>query len=180
MACDSLIQAAKECGKFAKDGVNSDVYLISFADLKAISGSTEVYSTSVTGLVDNIAFATGSTKFVKYGSVANAASIKETYTYADGTGTFDIVKELTFTLANIGSIEAKSAAEKLVSNPVAALVKLGNKTWVAFGLNGGFQAKTMEGSVGTGSNGRAITLSGSDDQFIQVVSPTIITSLIAA
>ncbi|TFF34385.1 hypothetical protein [Mucilaginibacter psychrotolerans] len=179
MACDSLIQTAKECGKNTKDGVSSDVYLIAFSDLKAVTGSTEVYSTSVSGLVSAIALASGTTKFVKYGTVAKAASIKETYTYNDN-GTYDIAKELTFTLSNVGSVDAKAAAEKLVSNPVAALVKLENKTWVAFGLNGQFMAKTMEGAAGTGSNGRVITLAGSDTEFLQPVDPTIISGLIAA
>lgn len=178
MACDSLITYANSnCGKNAKDGVSSDVFLIAFSDLKAVSGTTEVYSVGVGGLVSAIALATGTTKFVKYGTVAKAASIKETYTYNDN-GTYDIVKELAFTLANVGNIDGKLAAEKLVSNPVAALVKLENKTWVAFGLNGQFMAKTMEGAAGTGSNGRIITLSGSDTEFIQVVDPTIITGLI--
>ena len=181
MACDSLIATANNCGKNTKDGVSSDVWLIAYSDLKAVSGSTDVYKVGVTGLVSEIALASGTTtKFVKYGTVANAASIKETYTYADGTGTYDIVKELTFTLSNVGSVEGKAAAEKLVSNPVAALVKLQNKSWVAFGLNGAFQAKTMEGAAGTGSNGRVITLSGSDTEFLQPVDPTIIASLIAA
>jgi hypothetical protein len=178
MACESLIQTAKECGKNTKDGVSSDVYLIAYSDLTAITGSTEVYSTSIAGLVSAIALS-GSTKFVKYGTVAKAASIKETYTYNDN-GTYDIAKELTFTLSNVGSVDAKKAAEKLVSNPVAALVKLENKTWIAFGLNGQFMAKTMEGAAGTGSNGRVITLAGSDTEFIQVVDPTIIATLIAA
>ena len=44
MACDSLLQTAKECGKNTKDGVSSDVFLIAFSDLKAVTGSTEVYS----------------------------------------------------------------------------------------------------------------------------------------
>ncbi|MES2062730.1 MAG: hypothetical protein V4456_12470 [Bacteroidota bacterium] len=179
MACESLIQTAKECGKNTKDGVSSDVYLIAFSDLKAVTGSTEVYSTSVSGLVSAIALASGTTKFVKYGTVQKQASIKETYNGNDN-GSFDIVKELTFILANVGSVDAKAATEKLVSNPVAALVRLENKQWIAFGLNGAFQLKSSEGSAGTGSNGRVITLAGSDTEWLQQVDPTIISGLIAA
>ncbi len=177
MACDSLITTANECGKNTKDGVKSDVYLIAFSDLKAVSGSTEVYTTGVSGLVSAIALATGSTKFVKYGSVSKSAAIKETYTYNDN-GSYDIAKELTFVLSNVGSVTGKAAAEKLVSNPVAALVKLETGTWIAFGLNGQFMAKTIEGAAGSGSNGRTITLSGSDTEFLQPVDPTIISGLI--
>ncbi|MCC8409918.1 hypothetical protein LJ707_13350 [Mucilaginibacter sp. UR6-1] len=177
--CETLLQTARDCGKNTKDGVKSDVYLIAFADLKAVSGSTEVYSTSASGLITEIALKTGSTKFVKYGTVAKQSSIKETYTYNDN-GSYDIAKELTFTLSNVGSLAARQGVEKLVSNPVAALVRLETGTWVAFGLNNQFMAKTMEGTAGTGSNGRVITLAGSDTEFLQPVDPAIISALIAA
>jgi hypothetical protein len=174
--CESLIQIARECGKQANPGVHSDVYLIAYNDLKFITGTTEVYSTSISGLVDNIALS-GDTKFVKYGSVKNAASIKETFTKNDN-GTFSFQKELSFTLANMGSVERKQAAEKLISNPVAALIKLGNKSWVAMGLDGGFELSGVEGTVDKENNARVFTFSGADTEFTHVVDPTIINSLI--
>lgn len=178
MACESLIQYARDCGKNAVEGINDSVYLIAFSDLKPVSGSTEVFNT-VSGLISEIALKTGTTKFVKWGTVEKSSAIKETYTYNEN-GSFDIVKELTFGLNNIGSVEAKNAIEKLIANPVAALLKLRTGKWIALGLSGQFMAKTIEGSAGTGSNGRVITLSGSDVDFIQPVDPTIITALLAA
>lgn len=177
MACDSLITTANDCGKNTKSGLKPDVFLINFGSLKTLSGSTEVY-TETAGLVSAIGLASGAT-FVKYGTVAKQAAIKETYTLNDN-GSFDIVKELTFTLSNVGSVTAKNAVEKLVSNPVAALVKLETGTWIAFGLNGQFMAKSIEGAAAADSNGRVVTLSGSDINFLQPVDPTIISALIAA
>ncbi|TWR26900.1 hypothetical protein FPZ42_07650 [Mucilaginibacter achroorhodeus] len=142
-----------------------------------IAGSTEKY-TSTQGLISAIGV-TASSKFVKYGTLVNQASIKEDYTYTETSGVFDIVKELTFTLTNLGSVDARAAVTNLIANPVAALVKLKTGTWIAFGLNGQFMAKTIAGTVDTASNGRVVTLSGSDTEFIQPVDPTIIASLIA-
>ena len=120
MACESLVTYSRECGKNTKSGVNSDVYLVAFDDLNVIPGTTEVYTIS-TGLVTAIG-TTASAKFVKYSSVIGQVSLKEDFTAADN-GTYDIVKELSFTLANFGSADAKQAVENLISNPVAALVK---------------------------------------------------------
>lgn len=177
MACNSLTLTARECGKNTKSGVRDDVYLIAFTDLQPISGSTEVFA-STNGLVSQINLASATTKFVKYGAVVNQNGIKEDYTYNDN-GTYDITKELTFSLANLGSVTIKTAVENLVAAPVAALVKLKTGTWVAFGLNGQFMAKTVAGDVSTSANGRVITLSGSDTEFLQPVDPTIIPAIVA-
>lgn len=175
MACDSLITTANECGKNTKSGVKSDVFLIAVSDMKAVSGSTEVY-TETAGLVSAIGLATGTTKFVKYGTVAKQAGIKETYTYNDN-GSYDITVELNFSLSNVGSLTGKVAVENLISNPVAALVRLETGTWIFIN---NLLAKTIEGTVASDSNGRVITLNTSSTQFLQPVDPTIISGLIAA
>lgn len=177
MACSSLITYARECGKNAKAGVNSDVYLVAFSDLITVSGS-DVYTTATASGLVNAIGVTASHKFVKYGSVINQAAIKEDYTYNDN-GSYDIVKELSFSLSNLGSTDGYSAVDSLIANPVAALVKLKSGTWVAFGLNGQFSLKTSAGTVDSGSNTRVITLSGSDETFLQAVDPTIISSIIS-
>jgi hypothetical protein len=169
----------REAGKNTKSGVKSDVYLIAHTDLKNASGKTETYSTAVSGLITEIGIASASTKFVKYGAVVGQNGIKEEYIHNDGDNSYDINKELTFSLSNVGTVEGKKAVEDLISNPVAALVQLRNGVWVAFGLNGQMMAKNMSGSVDSGSNGRTITLSGSDEHFLQVVDPSIIAGLIA-
>ncbi len=180
MACMTLAAYARQCGKNAKSGVNSDVFLIAFQDLALIAGSTEVFTESGTGLVDEINLKTPLTvKFVKYGTVLNQASIKEDYTAADN-GTFDINKEIAFSLTNVGTVEGRKAVEALMGQPVAALVKLQAGQWVAFGLNGQFQLKTVAGVVDATNNGRVLTLGGSDSVLIQTVDPTIIADLIAA
>ncbi|WP_121811010.1 hypothetical protein [Mucilaginibacter kameinonensis] len=177
MACNSLTLLARECGKNTKTGVRDEVYLIAYSDLAIISGSTEVYAVSSGGTISNINVASGKT-FVKYGAVKDQNSIKSDYTYNDN-GTYDIQKSLSFTLANIGSIAAKTAVENLFGNPVAALVKLKNGTWIGFGLNGQFQLKSVATEVSNSANGRVLTLSGSDVEEPQIVDPTIINSIVA-
>lgn len=180
MACNSLTLLARECGKNTKAGIKDDVYLIAFSDLTNVTGSTEVwaYGTGTTATVSTINI-TGATKFVKYGAVVDQNSIKEDYTYDAGTGTYDIKKTLTFTLNNVGSVAGKLAVENLVAAPVAALVKLRNGQWIAFGLNGAFMAATVAGSVDSKSNNRVITLSGSDTEFLQIVDPLLIPNIVA-
>jgi hypothetical protein len=174
--CSSLATLARECGKNVKTGLNSDVYLIAFDDLAQIAGSTEKYSMTA-GLVSAIGV-TGSNKFVKYGSVINQNSIKEDTTQNDN-GTSETVIQLTFSLSNMGSVDVRNAVGNLIGNPVAALVKMKTGTWLAFGLNGYFMAKTIAGTIDSGSNGRTITLSGSDFELSHIVDPTIVASLIA-
>ncbi|MGF7075343.1 hypothetical protein [Mucilaginibacter sp. 3215] len=179
MACNSLTLLARECGKNTKTGVRDDVYLIAYSDLAIISGTTDVYSVSSGGTISAINLAaSASTKFVKYGAVKDQNAIKSDYTYNDN-GSFDIQKQLTFTLANVGSIAAKTAVENLFSNPVAALIRLKNGTWLAMGLNGQLQLKTIATEVSTSANGRVLTLAGSDVEEIGIVDPTIINSIVA-
>jgi len=178
MACNSITSYVPDCGKNTKAGVNSDVYLIAFSDLAPFSGSTDVYTVSQTGLISGINLKTGTTKYVKYGSVVNQASIKEDYTYNDN-GTYDIQKSLTFTLTNLGSVGGLTAVQNLIANPVAALVKLRNGTWISFGLGGGLMTKTVAGTVDASSNSRVVTLNESSTDFLQVVDPTIITALLS-
>ncbi len=180
MACTSLTTYARQCGKNAKAGVNPDVYLIAFDDLGKIAGSMDSFTESVTGLVDEIALKTvAPVYFVKYGTVLNQAAIKEDYTLNDN-GTYDIGKELAFSLSNLGSVESNKAVTALFGQPVAALVRLNSGTWIALGLNGQFQLKTSAGEVNGSANGRVLTLVGSDSVLIQPVDPTIIAELINA
>lgn len=178
MACNPLTQLARECGKTAAAGLRDEVYLVPFSELVPVSGSTEVYATSVNGLVNQIAFASGSTKFVKYSATKNQNSFTENYTYNEN-GSYDIAKELSFTLTNIGSLEGKKAVENLINNPVVALVKMRTGQWLLFGQNGQFSMSGSAGEVNSGSNQRVVTLSGSDTEFIFVVDPTVIPSLLA-
>jgi len=179
MACNPLSNLARECGKNATSGLRDEVYLVPFDALKNIVGSTEVYATSVGGLINKIEFAVPATKFSKYGTVKKQNGIVETYTYNEN-GSYDIQKELTFNLGNIGSVLGKKAVEDLIGNPVCALIKMQSGQWLVFGLNGQFQMSGSAGEVAAAANQRVVTLSGSDVEFIQVVDPTIVAALIAA
>jgi hypothetical protein len=178
-ACKTLTTASRTCGKTSRAGVSPDVYLIAYDDLVKVAGTTEVF-TEVAGLITAIGIGTAApiVKFVKYGSVLNSASIKEDYTMNDN-GTFDIAKELAFALNNLGLVDSKVAVENLMGQPVSALVKLNSGAWVAFGLNGQFQLKTVAGTADATSNGRILTLAGSDGALIQPVDPTIVAALLS-
>lgn len=174
-ACKTLTAYARQCGKNTKTGVNPDVYLIAFDDLVALEGTTEKYTETVAGLIDEIGVDV--IKFVKYGTVLNQGSIKETVTINDN-GTYDIVKETAFSLNNLASTDGRRATEDLIGLPVVALQKLNSGAWIALGLNGQFQLKGSDGTVDASSNGRVVTLSGSDSVLVQAVSPAIIPDLI--
>lgn len=178
MSCSTLKAYTRICGKNAKTGVNPDVYLIAFDDLANIDGSTEVFTESVTGLVNAINIKTPSTTvFVKWGTVLNQGSIKEDFT-ANDNGTYDIAKAVAFALNAIGTVEGRAAAESLIGEAVVPLIKLNSGVWIVAGLNGQMQLKTSAGTVDASSNGRVLTLSGSDSVLFQTVDPTIIASLI--
>jgi hypothetical protein len=180
-ACKTLKAYARQCGKNAKTGVSPDIYLVAYDDLAKVDGTTEVYTESETGLVDEIGIASAPAtpvKFVKYGTVLNQGSIKETFT-ANDNGSFNIVKEVAFAINNIGSLDGRRATEDLIGLPVVGLFKLNSGTWVAIGLNGQFQLKGSEGTVDGSGNGRVLTLSGEDSVLLQAVDPTIIAGLLA-
>jgi len=178
MASNSLIALARETGKYSKTSTKPEVYLIAFSDLAAISGSTEVFATDGTGQVSAINLASGSTKFVKWGVVEDASTVKSDYTY-NANGSYDVIKELGFTVNNLGSVSAKVAFESLFAQPIAAMVNLQNGAWLAFGLNGQMMLKTGSGTNDKSSNGRVITLAGSDVEDVQIVDSTIVPSLIS-
>jgi hypothetical protein len=178
MACNPLTNLSRECGKTAAAGLRSEVYLVPFDSLVPVSGSTEVYAVSATGLVNQIGFS-GSTKFVKYSSVKDQSTFSETYSYADN-GSYNITKELTFTLSNVASTEGKKAVENLINNPVCALVKTKSGQWLLFGQNGLFSMSGSAGELNSSGNQRVITLSGSDTDFIYTVDPTVVSTFLAA
>jgi len=180
-ACKTLTAYQRQCGRNARAGINPDVYAIAYDDLILVTGSTEKYTESVTGLVTAIGMNTVAplVKFVKIGTVVNQGALTEAFT-ANENGTFDIVKTLAVAINNIGTIEGRNLADSFIGQPVAFLVKLNSGAWVALGLNGQFQMSTTEGGADGTSNGRTITFSGSDSVFVQIVDPTIVAGYLAA
>jgi len=177
-ACKSLVALARECGRNAKVGISADVYFSAYDDLLTIEGTTEKYTETIAGLVDEIGV-DPLKKFVKVGTVLNQGGINEDFTGNDN-GSFDIVKQLAISLTNLGSLSTKTFVESLIGQPVTALVKLATGTWVALGLNGQFQLRTSAGIVDPSNNGRVVTLAGSDSVLVQPVDPLIIPTIIAA
>lgn len=176
-ACKTLLALLRECAKNAKAGLSSDVYLIAYDDLVNVEGSTEKFTETNAGLIDEIGV--GATKFVKVGTVLNLGSLTENFTQNEN-GSYDIAKQLVFSLTNMGSLLGRAFVESLFGQPVAGLVKLATGTWVAVGLNGQFQLKTSEGTIDNASNGRVLTLGGSDSVLVQTVDPTIVAGLLTA
>jgi len=174
---NSLIALARDTGKYAKTSTRASVYLCAYSDLAPVSGTTEVYTEDGTGMISTINFS-GATKFVKWGTTEDANTIKSDYTY-NANGSYDVIKEVGFTVKNLGSATAKLAFESLFAQPVACLVQLQNGSWLAFGLNGQMMLKTGSGTVDKSSNGRVITLAGSDVEDVQIVNPTIVSSLLS-
>jgi hypothetical protein len=178
MACNPLTNLVKQCGRKMSSGLRDEVYLVPFDALKNVTGSTEVYTTSVGGLISKIEFLVPAEKFVKYGAIRKSNAIKETFSLNDN-GSYNINHELTFSLSDMGSVATKKAVEDLFGNPVAVLVKMRSGSWLAFGLNGSFQMTAAAGEIADAANQRAITLSGDSEELAMIVDPTIVATLIA-
>ncbi|WP_316797324.1 hypothetical protein [Pedobacter agri] len=175
MPCNSLAPYLHDCGKYTKNGLNK-IYMIGFHDLVNISGSTEVFATSVDGIVNQINKASGKS-FVKVDQTKKTGGIKETTTINDN-GSVDFTAEFTLSIDNFGA-KNKAFTESLIGVPVVVLTQLKSGVWVAVGLDGNFELRSAEGTLDDANNNRALTFNGSIDGLIPEVDKTVVPALIA-
>lgn len=176
MACNSILSYTPSCAKATVVGVNQ-LFLISYNDLKPVSGSTEVYSLGVNDMVNEIALASGSTKFAKIGILPKAVAIKNGYAFDPTKGTAEITEELTLPVANVSN-DSRKLLKSVTTQPVVAIIKFSTGVYVALGLNGLLNVTAAEANVSGSDNGYTITFSGSGDDFAPIVDPTIVSGLI--
>lgn len=175
MACKSISAFLHDCGKFTQNGLNK-IYMIGYHDLLPVSGSTDVYATSVDGIVNEIGKTVGKS-FVKVDQTKKTGGLKETTTINDN-GSVDFTAEFTLSIDNFGA-KNKAFTESLIGVPVVALVQLRSGVWVAIGLDGEFELRSAEGTLDDANNLRALTFSGNIDGLIPEVDKTIVPALIA-
>ncbi|MDY0906571.1 hypothetical protein [Pedobacter sp. CFBP9032] len=175
MACNPLEAFTNaNCGA-VKAGVK-DNYIIAYADLVTVVGSTEVFSTSVNGIVNAIGVGSGK-HFVKVKNTKKTGAFKETSALADnGVETNTI--EYTLSIDSF-SAENKKFTESLSGREVVVLAKLKSGKYAALGLEGGFYLSGSELTVDEATNSRALTFTGEAVGFVPEVDATLIASLTA-
>jgi hypothetical protein len=178
MPCQSILAYSNNCAKATVSGI-SQLFLISFNDLKAVTGTTDVYALATNGMVNQIALANSAvTKFVKIGILPKAVAIKDSYKFDQSKGIADFSQELTLPVANV-SVESRKLMQQVVTQSVVALVKLTSGTYIALGLDGMMQVTSAEGAVTGSDNGYNVTFSAISGDFAPIVDPTIVAALIA-
>ncbi|MEJ5092653.1 hypothetical protein GEO21_21660 [Sphingobacterium faecium] len=180
MACKSLTKYSKDC-KGVTGGV-AKLWLISYSDLTNITGSLDKYTVDETGnLIDEIGVTTK--KFVSIGLIKNTVGVNENYTKTAETNSFEITTELSLVISNI-SIESRTFVSNLAdAGEVSALVQLRSGKFIALGLNGYLEVSTVAsgtGVAGADLNGYTITLTGMENDFIRLVDPVIVPTIIEA
>lgn len=180
MACTSLVSLQRACGAEGGMGGSEKLYMIAYNDLAVVTGTT-VYTTSGSGVVNDIGLASGKT-FVEIEGLPkttgfNFEHVKNTATNSDYfNNTLPIV---------LGDLSAENSAfvDSIRNQPVVALIKTRTKKWFAIGLNGQFEESATTGGSGVGLddlNGYNVTFSGADTLKPLQVDETIIAGLIGA
>ncbi|WP_166334644.1 hypothetical protein [Sphingobacterium chungjuense] len=182
MAClKSITKYSKQCAK--QQGGASELWLISYSDLKNVDGSLEKYSTDSTGnVIDEIGLATGK-KYVSVGLIKNTLGITEEYASTPETNSFTITSTLNLYVSGITPDGRNFISELVEAGAVSALVKLKSGRFVALGLTGMMDVSAISGTSGVNSGdgaGYTITLTSDENHFLHLVDPTIITGLIEA
>lgn len=179
MACKSLTKYSKDC-KGVTGGV-AKLWLISYSDLTNITGSLDKYTVDETGnLIDEI----GVTTKIRINRIdKNTVGVNENYTKTAETNSFEITTELSLVISNI-SIESRTFVSNLAdAGEVSALVQLRSGKFIALGLNGYLEVSTVAsgtGVAGADLNGYTITLTGMENDFIRLVDPVIVPTIIEA
>jgi len=180
MACSSLTSLPRACGEGVVGGLEK-LYMIAFQDLAPVSGSTEVYSVSTDGIVNEVGLQSGKT-FVEVGLLKSTAGLKEALTKNNQTGTSFLTQTFTLVLSNITTTN-RTWVESVMDQPVAVLVKSRTGKFFVAGLNGQFELSALESGTGTAEGdlmGYSLTFSGIDTKLVPQVDDTIITDIIAS
>lgn len=180
MACNSLVALPRACGAEGNVAGLEKLYVVSFADLATVSGSTEVYAASTTGLVNEIGLAVGK-KFVEVGLLKSTSGLKQALTKNLQQGSAFFTQ--TFTLVLSGLTQAnKTFLEAVLNQPIAIIFKTRMRNFYVVGLNGQFElsaAQVDSGVTESELSGYNLTFSGIDTISIQQVDESIVSGLIS-
>lgn len=178
MACSSLLGLPRPCGDGNVAGLEK-LYAIAFSDLAAVSGSTEVYSVSEGGLIDEIGVDAGKA-FVEIGLLKSTSGLQEALTKDNATASAFFTQ--TFTLVLGGQTQAvRDWVKSVMMQPVALIYKSRMGNFYAIGLNGQFELSATEGGSGVAETdlaGYTLTFTGISLELVKQIDATIIADLI--
>jgi hypothetical protein len=180
MACVSITSLPRGCGSDSVMGGTDKLYMIAFADLAAVSGSTEVFSTGSNGVVDEIGLASAKT-FVEVGLLKSTTGFSVEGTFNAQTGSNYVTNSFSVTLNDISATNT-AWIESVRYQPVAAMLKSRTGKYFVVGLNGQMEISALTGGNGVVEddlNGYVLTFSGVDGKLPRLVDPTIVVDLIS-
>lgn len=180
MACNSLSSLPRSCSEGVLAGLEK-VYIIAFKDLVPVStGSTEVYSTSGSGVVNEIGLASGKT-FVEIGLLKSTSGLNETLTKDNTKGTSFFTQVYTLVLGDLNT-DNQAFIKNVQNQPVSMIYKTRTGKYFVIGLNGQFEVSGIEGGTGVAEAdliGHTLTFSGISTSVASLIDESIVTDLIA-
>jgi hypothetical protein len=180
MACNSLSALPRSCSEGVVAGLEK-VYIIAYKDLEAInSGTTEVYSASTNGIVNQVGVA-DSKNFVEIGLLKSTSGLGETLTKDNTKGTSFFTQTFTLVLGDL-TTDNQTFIKDVVNQPVAVIYKTRTGKHFVVGLNGQFELQSAEGGTGTAETdliGHTLTFAGISKSVAPMIDDSLVPSLIA-
>jgi len=180
MACNSITAISRVCGTSLIPG-SEKLWMVAFKDTIALSG-TDIYTVGVTGSgtwVTGIGLS-ASKKFVDVGFLRDTASFTGEGTVDPARGVAFSTNTLTFKLGDL-SVENQAFLETVLTQPVAAILKLRTGKYYALGLGGLFQLSAftvLSGAAAADEVSYSLTFNEVDGIVPRMVNPSIIAGLI--
>lgn len=181
MACNSIIAINRVCGTSLIPG-SEKLWMISHKDLYAISGD-DVYTVGATGSntwVTNIGV-TASKDFVNIGYLRDTASFTGEGTVDPARGVAFSTNTLTFKLGDL-SLDNQTFLETVLTQPVAAILKLRTGKYYVLGLNGLFQLSAfsvVSGAAAADEVSYTLTFNEIDSIIPRQIDPALIPNITA-
>lgn len=181
MSCASLTALLKTCGSTGVIGGLERMYIISYADLQAVSGSTngDVYTISTGGLVSAIGVKTAKA-FVEVGLLKSSSKIDEAMTKQPEKAVLYFTQNVSLVLPEMTQ-ENKAWVENIMNQPVCIIVKSRNGKHYIVGLNGLMELMKADASTGAvegDGNSYTLEFTGVSNSLIPIVDPTLIPTLL--
>lgn len=180
MSCPSIVALPRACGAEGVIAGLDKLYIVSFKDMAAVSGSTEVYTVATNGLVNAIGLDSGK-HFVEVGLLRSSADVNEKLTKEPSKGVSYFTQTLKVVLSDL-TIENQKFIESVLNQPVAILLKTRTGKYYFTGGSGKFELTGVEGGTGTAEAdliGYTLTFDGTDIRLTTQVDDTIVSGLIA-
>ncbi len=177
MACNSLTALSRACSDGVAAGLDK-VYIIAFKDLDIISGTT-VYTTSGTGVVNNIGLASGKT-YVEIELLKSTSGLNEKLTKDNTKGTSFFTQTFTIVLGDL-TTENATFIKNVTNQPVSVIYKTRTGKHFVVGLNGQFQVSQIDGGTGTAEAdliGHTLTFEGVSLSVAPLLDESLLATLI--